>query len=95
MNKFNILIVDDIAENIHSLKMIIEDSFDINILSALSAQEGISILMQNEVDLILSDIQMPDIDGFEFAEYIKGVDKPKNIPIIFMIKMNINKKDII
>ena len=84
MNKFTILLVDDIAENIHSLKMIIEDSFDVIILSALSAQEGISILIENKVDLILSDIQMPDIDGFEFAEYIKGIDEIKNIPIIFI-----------
>lgn len=84
MNKFSILIVDDIAQNIHSLKMIIEDSFDVTILSALSAQEGISLLMENKVDLILSDIQMPDIDGFEFAEYLKGIDETKNIPIIFI-----------
>ena len=41
MEKFNILLVDDVAENIYSLKMMIEDSFDVNILSALSAQEGI------------------------------------------------------
>jgi len=84
MNKFNILLVDDIEENIYSLKMIIEDSFDVNILSALSAQEAIPLLMENDVDLILSDIQMPEIDGFEFAEYIKGIDKTKNIPIIFI-----------
>jgi two-component system sensor histidine kinase/response regulator len=84
MSKFNILLVDDIKENIYSLKMIIEDSFDVNISSALSAQEGISILMENDIDLILSDIQMPEIDGFEFAEYIKGIEKTKDIPIIFI-----------
>ncbi len=66
------------------LKLIIEDSFDINILSALSANEGMEILMKSSVDLILSDIQMPDIDGFQFAEYLKSVDATKNIPIIFI-----------
>jgi len=91
MNKFNILLVDDIAENIHSLKMIIEDSFDVDICSALSAQDGIKILMEKEVDLILSDIQMPEIDGFEFAEYIKSIDKTKDIPIIFIT--GIHNKD--
>jgi len=84
MNKFNILLVDDIEENIYALKLIIEDCFDVNIYSALSAQEGIKILMEKDIDLILSDIQMPEIDGFEFAEYIKGIDKTKNIPIIFI-----------
>jgi len=84
MTKFNILLVDDVKENIHALEMIIQDSFDVNISSALNAEEGIAILMQNKIDLILSDIQMPDIDGFEFAQYIKGIEKIKNIPIIFI-----------
>ncbi|QKJ22980.1 sensor histidine kinase [Poseidonibacter lekithochrous] len=84
MEKFTVLLVDDVSENIHSLKLIIEDSFDINILSALSANEGMEILMKSSVDLILSDIQMPDIDGFQFAEYLKSVDATKDIPIIFI-----------
>jgi two-component system sensor histidine kinase/response regulator len=84
MSKFSILIVDDIEQNIHSLKFMIEDSFDVNIHSALSAQEGMEILMKEDVNLILSDIQMPEIDGFEFAEYVKGLDKTKDIPIIFI-----------
>ncbi len=84
MDKFSVLLVDDVEENIYSLKMIIEDSFDINIYSALSANEGMEILMKEHVDLILSDIQMPDIDGFQFAEYIKSIEKTKNIPIIFI-----------
>lgn len=82
--KFNILLVDDVEQNIHSLKMIIEDSFDVGICSALSAEEGMKILMEKDVDLILSDIQMPEIDGFQFAEYVKGVEKTKDIPIIFI-----------
>jgi CheY-like chemotaxis protein len=52
--------VDDVAENIYSLKMMIEDSFDVNILSALSAQEGIEILMKENIDLILTDVQIPE-----------------------------------
>ena len=84
MDNFTILLVDDVEANIHSLKLIIEDNFDVDILSALSAQEAMPLLMDNEIDLILSDIQMPEIDGFEFAEYIKGVEKTKDIPIIFI-----------
>lgn len=85
MHKFTILLLDDWEENIYSLKLMIEDSFnDINILTSLNAEEAMSLLMENEVDLILSDVQMPDVDGFQFAEYLKEIEKTKNIPIIFI-----------
>ncbi|MDX9900829.1 MAG: hybrid sensor histidine kinase/response regulator [Aliarcobacter sp.] len=84
MEKFNILLVDDVSENIYSLKMMIEDSFDVNIFSALSAQEGMEILMNENIDLILTDVQMPEIDGFEFVEYLKNIEKTKDIPVIFI-----------
>jgi len=84
MDKFNILIVDDVPENIYSLKMMIEDSFDVRIYSVLNAQEGIEILMKENIDLILTDVQMPDIDGFEFVDYIKNIERTKDIPVIFI-----------
>ena len=84
MEKFSILLVDDVSENIYSLKMMIEDSFDVNIFSALSAQEGMEILMNENIDLILTDVQMPEIDGFEFVEYLKNIEKTKDIPVIFI-----------
>uniref|UniRef100_UPI00404894E9 response regulator n=2 Tax=Aliarcobacter sp. TaxID=2321116 RepID=UPI00404894E9 len=84
MEKFSILLVDDVPQNIYSLKMMIEDSFDVNIFSALSAQEGIEILMKEKIDLILSDVQMPEIDGFEFVEYLKSIEKTKDIPVVFI-----------
>ncbi|MDZ7819255.1 MAG: hybrid sensor histidine kinase/response regulator [Aliarcobacter sp.] len=84
MEKFTILLVDDVHENIYSLKLMIEDSFDVNIFSALSAQEGIKILMKENIDLILTDVQMPEIDGFEFVEYLKNIDRTKDIPVIFI-----------
>jgi signal transduction histidine kinase len=84
MEKFTVLVVDDVHENIYSLKLMIEDSFDVNIFSALSAQEGIKILMKENIDLILTDVQMPEIDGFEFVEYLKNIDRTKNIPVIFI-----------
>ena len=45
MEKFKILLVDDVPDNIYSLKMMIEDSFDVKIFSALRAQDGIEVLM--------------------------------------------------
>ena len=84
MEKFSILLVDDVQQNIYSLKMMIEDNFDLNIYTALSAQDAMPLLMDYNIDLILSDIQMPDIDGFEFLEYLKGIEKTKDIPVIFI-----------
>lgn len=84
MNKFNILIVDDVDDNLHSLELIINDNFDVNIYKALDAKTAISIVMTNRVDLILSDVQMPEINGFEFAEYLKSIESTKDIPIVFL-----------
>ena len=84
MEKFTILILDDVEENIYSLSLMIEDSFDVEILTALNAQDAISLLMTKKVDLILSDIQMPDVDGFQFVDYIKNIEKTKDIPVIFI-----------
>lgn len=84
LEKFSILILDDVESNIHSLKLILEDSFSLNIYSALNAQNAISILMDKNINLILCDVQMPEIDGFQFAEYIKGIKEIKEIPIIFI-----------
>ncbi|RXJ91180.1 hybrid sensor histidine kinase/response regulator [Arcobacter sp. CECT 8983] len=82
-NRFSVLILDDVQDNIYSLELLIED-LDINIHSALNANAAINILMQENIDLILCDIQMPDIDGFQFVEYIKRIDKLKDIPVIFI-----------
>ncbi len=84
MEKFTILLVDDVEQNIDTLKMVIDDNFDLNILTALSAKTAMEILIENPVDLILSDIQMPEIDGFQFAEYLKDIEQTKDIPIIFI-----------
>ncbi|MDD3054959.1 MAG: hybrid sensor histidine kinase/response regulator [Aliarcobacter sp.] len=84
MNKFSILLLDDVPENIYSLKLLIEENFDINIFTALKAQEAIEIVMNNPIDLILTDVQMPDIDGFEFAQYLKDIESTKDIPVIFI-----------
>uniref|UniRef100_UPI004048A443 response regulator n=1 Tax=Aliarcobacter sp. TaxID=2321116 RepID=UPI004048A443 len=84
MKKFSILIVDDIETNIYSLKLIIEQNFDVEIYSALNANKALEILLNNDIELILSDVQMPDIDGFHFVEYIKNIEKTKYIPVIFI-----------
>ena len=69
-DKINILIIDDIETNIYSLKAIICND-DIQIYEALNANIALGIILKNSIDLILCDIQMPEIDGFEFRVTIE------------------------
>jgi len=85
MDKFNILLVDDVEENLYSLKLLIEDRFDnVHIRSALNARDALLIIMKYDVDLILSDVQMPEINGFELIEYLQNIEQTKDIPVILI-----------
>lgn len=79
----NILIVDDHYENLVALEAILED-VDCNLLKATSGNEALSVLLKNEVALVLLDVQMPGMDGFEVAELMRKNTKTKMIPIIFV-----------
>ncbi|MFN8333718.1 MAG: response regulator [Cyclobacteriaceae bacterium] len=86
-----ILIVDDNAQNIFSLQQLLElHKFKVD--SATSGQEALKKILQNEYSLIILDVQMPDMDGFEVAEAISGYSKSKDIPIIFLSAINTHKK---
>lgn len=86
-----ILIVDDKPENIFSLKKILEvNNFEVD--SALSGEEALKKILKNSYALIILDVQMPGMDGFEVAEIISGYSKSKDIPIIFLSAVNINKR---
>lgn len=81
----NILIVDDNKNNLLSLRSLIEKYFnDINIIEATSGLVALSILLKKDVDLILLDIQMPHMDGFETVKMIQKRQKTRNIPVVFM-----------
>ncbi len=89
--KFNILIVDDIKENIYSLKVLLErlqiedkDFAGFNIYEALSGEDALGIILREKIDLILLDVRMPVMDGFEFDKILKSREKTKNIPIVFL-----------
>jgi len=84
-NNFKVLILDDIQDNIYSLRLLIESSFDnIEILEASNVQQALLHIMKNDIDLILSDIQMPGVDGFEFVKYLSEVEATKDIPVMLI-----------
>lgn len=86
-----ILIVDDKHENIIALKRIL-DKHKFEVDSALSGEEALKKVLKNNYDLVLLDVQMPGLDGFEVAESISGYSKTKDIPIIFLSAVNVNKQ---
>ncbi|MBI9057480.1 MAG: hybrid sensor histidine kinase/response regulator [Labilibaculum sp.] len=83
MKKHQILIVDDIPDNIKVLQSILSDS-SYEITSALSGKDAISLCVAKSFDLVLLDIMMPEMDGYEVCEYLKSKEKTKDIPVIFL-----------
>ncbi|MBC8319287.1 MAG: hybrid sensor histidine kinase/response regulator [Bacteroidetes bacterium] len=78
-----ILVVDDNAKNIQLLAKLLSDS-GYNIEAAMSGAEALYWVQEEEFDLILLDIMMPEMDGFEVCDKIKLEEKNKDLPIIFL-----------
>jgi CheY-like chemotaxis protein len=83
----NILLVDDRPENIRALDAVLEP-LGHTTLAARSGEEALACLLKEEVALILLDVMMPGLDGFETAELIKQREKTREIPIIFLTAIN-------
>ncbi|MFA5984450.1 MAG: EAL domain-containing protein [Methylococcaceae bacterium] len=85
MSEMTLLLVDDIQANIQALSALLESSFDIKIISVNSGHEALKVVLEgNSIDLILCDVQMPEMDGFELASILKQKQSSKDIPIIFI-----------
>lgn len=78
-----LLIVDDLAENLVALEALIQGE-DREVHRAQSAEQALSLLLEHEFALAILDVQMPGMNGFELAELMRGTEKTKNIPIVFV-----------
>ena len=78
-----ILIVDDRPENLLALEAILEP-LDHELIRATSGPEALRILLQRDIAVILLDVQMPGMNGFETVEIIKARERTKYIPVIFL-----------
>ncbi|MEO9335163.1 hybrid sensor histidine kinase/response regulator [Ectopseudomonas guguanensis] len=78
-----VLIVDDLPENLLALRSLIQ-SEDRTLFQASSADEALSLLLEHEFALAILDVKMPGMNGFELAELMRGTEKTKHIPIIFV-----------
>ena len=83
----NILLVDDRAENLLALAAILEP-LGYNLVKADSGQEALRFVLQEDFAVILLDVQMPDMNGFETAELIRERERSQHIPIIFLTAVN-------
>jgi two-component system, sensor histidine kinase and response regulator len=78
-----ILIVDDLAENLLALKGLLRRD-GVELLEARSGPEALELLLAHEIGLALLDVQMPEMDGFELAELMRGATRTRHVPIIFL-----------
>jgi signal transduction histidine kinase len=77
------LLVDDLEENLVSLEALLKRD-DLVLLKARSGDEALELLLRHDVALALLDVQMPGMDGFELAEFMRGSERTRHIPIIFV-----------
>ncbi|MBS2013625.1 MAG: hybrid sensor histidine kinase/response regulator [Deltaproteobacteria bacterium] len=79
-----ILLVDDIEDNLLALEALLGEP-DVEILKAFSGREALELLLlHDDVALAFLDVQMPEMDGFELAELMRGTERTRHIPIIFV-----------
>jgi signal transduction histidine kinase len=87
MKPVHCLLVDDLEENLLSLEALLRRD-GLVLLKARSGDEALELLLENDVALALVDVQMPGLNGFELAELMRGNDRTRRVPIIFVTAGN-------
>ena len=85
-----VLVVDDDERNLLAIRTVIEDLADVEV--ATSGEEALRHLLKGEFAVILLDVYMPGMDGYETAQIIRGRDQTKRIPIVFLSAVNKEKE---
>jgi len=78
-----LLLVDDTAENLVALDALLRRD-GVELLKARSGPQALELLLVHEVALAILDVQMPDMNGFELAELMRGAERTRHVPIIFL-----------
>lgn len=82
-----LLIVDDLPENLLALTALIQHDGH-RIFQASSGEEALGLLLEHDFALAILDVQMPGMTGFELAELMRGTEKTRHIPIVFVTAAN-------
>lgn len=91
--RVNVLLVDDRPEGLVTLEAVLANP-EYNLIKANSGMEALSHVLNHEFAVILMDVQMPEMDGFETASIIKQRERSRNIPIIFLTAINKSDENI-
>ncbi len=91
--RVKILVVDDLKENHLVMESVLSDP-ELEIIKALSGEEALLLCSEHDFAVVFMDVQMPNLDGFEVAEILRGIEKTKNIPIIFVTAISKELKSI-
>jgi two-component system, sensor histidine kinase and response regulator len=83
MPPVHVLVVDDVPQNLVAMQALLRNS-SVTMLGASSGAEALELLLQHDVALALLDVQMPEMDGFALAELMRGTQRTRRIPIIFI-----------
>src|SRR5690606_1430128 len=83
MNEVKILIVDDKKQNLLALSTLLEQKGR-KIITSTSGEEALKLALEHNFALIMLDVQMPVMDGYEVASILKSSKRTSNIPIIFV-----------
>ncbi|RYZ65919.1 MAG: response regulator [Proteobacteria bacterium] len=87
------LLVDDLQENLTALEALLENQ-GVELYSARSGVEALDLMLQHDFGLALVDVQMPQMDGFELAELMRGSERTRQTPIIFLTAGSWNRERI-
>ncbi len=87
MGQVSFLLVDDLDENLISLEALLRRE-GLNLLKARSGDQALELLLEHDVALALIDVQMPGLNGFELAELMRGNERTRRVPIIFVTAGN-------
>lgn len=93
-NLVTILLIDDKAANLFALEQLLDKSGR-TFIAAHTGKDGLKIALNQDVDLIILDVQMPEMDGFEVAQILKSNKRTRDIPIIFASAEKKERKSIL
>jgi signal transduction histidine kinase len=93
VDKLKILVVDDRAENLIAMVKLLERP-DLEILTASSGNEALGLMLDHDLALVLLDVQMPGMNGFEVAELMRRNERTRRVPIIFVTAINKERRQI-
>src|SRR5437763_13448678 len=91
--KVNILLVDDQPHNLLALESILDEMGE-NLVKADSGRAALRALLDREFAVILLDVQMPELDGFETAMLVRQRDKSHDTPIIFLTALSHSEENV-